>query len=88
MTACAEPETVVSATAEEGVSQVLVTTRSCKKQILQQTLVTLLPQSKVAQDAAVSKLGSKKRRHDDDSKKGFGLASNLRRTRGHSVAVA
>ena len=85
----AEPEPVVSTTSEEGVNQVPVIPRSSKKQTVQQTLVTLLPQTKILQDAAVAKMNSKKRSRDDDKvKKSHGLAASLRRTRGQAVAVA
>ena len=85
----AEPEPVVSTTSEKGVNQAPVNPRSSKKQTVQQTLVTLLPQTKILQDAAVAKLNSKKRSRDEDNvKKSHGLAASLRRTRSQAVAVA
>lgn len=59
--------------------------RQSKQQTVQQTLVSLLPQSKTGQAAAAAKLNPKKRSRDDVTAKAVGLASTLRRTRSRAV---
>jgi len=76
----------VHSEAEEATEVPVKTRRS--KQGLQQTLVSLLPQSKTGQVAAVAKLSSKKRSHVDDTAKSVGLADTLRRTRSKSAVAA
>ena len=59
--------------------------RHSKQQTVQQTLVSLLPQSKTGQAAVAAKLNPKKRSRDDVAAKAVGLASTLRHTRSRAV---
>ena len=59
--------------------------RHSKQQTVQQTLVSLLPQSKTGQAAVAAKLKPKKRSRDDVTAKAVGLTSTLQRTRSRAV---
>ncbi|DBB01870.1 hypothetical protein WJX77_007017 [Trebouxia sp. C0004] len=59
--------------------------RHSQQQTVQQTLVSLLAQSKTGQAAVAAKLNPKKRSRDDVPAKAVGLASTLRRTRSRAV---
>lgn len=65
------------------VVEVAVSTRHSKRQRVQQSIVSLMPQSKAGQAAAVSKLNSKMRSQDVEAVevKAVGLASQGRCTR-------
>ena len=58
--------------------------RQSQQQTVQQTLVSLLPQSKTGQAGVAAKLNPKKRSRDVTAK-AVGLASTLRRTRSRAV---
>ena len=59
--------------------------RHSQQSTVQQTLVSLLPQSKTGQAAIAARLNPKKRSRDDVMAKAVGLASTLRRTRSRAV---
>ncbi len=59
--------------------------RHSEQQRVQQTLVSLLPQSKTGQAAVAAKLNPKKRSRDDVRVTAVGLASTLQRTRSRAV---
>ena len=69
---------------EEEVSEAAVKTRHTR----QQTLVSLLPQSKTGHLAAAGKLNPKKRNRNGDTVKSVGLTATLRHTRSKSAVVA
>ena len=69
---------VAEVQAAAAVPEVPVSTRHSKRQSVQQSIVSLMPQSKAGQAAAVSKLNSKTRSQDVETVKAVGLASQGR----------
>ena len=83
---CAEVVAEVQAAA--ALPEVASSTRHRKRQRVQQSIVSMMPQSKAGQAAAVSKLISKKQSQDGETAKQVGLASKGRCARRKPVVAA
>ena len=83
------PAEVVAEEENSGVAQeVVINTRHSKRQQVQQSITSMMPQSKAGQVVAVNKLNLKKRSQRDEATKQVGLASQGRCTRRKTAVAA
>lgn len=82
----ADVEAEVQAAA--ALPEVATSSRHRKRQRVQQSIVSMMSQSKAGQAAAVSKLNFKKRSQDVETAKQVGLASKGRCTRRKPIVAA
>ena len=64
-----------------------VKAKHIRQQKVQQTIVSLLPQSKTGQAAALAKLNPKKRDRDNSTVKSVGLATSMLHTRSRAAVA-
>ena len=89
MTDTCSAEAVAEVQTANALPEVAISTRHRKRQRVQQSIVSMMPQSKAGQAAAVSKLISKKQSQDVvETAKQVGLASKGRCTRRRPVVAA
>ena len=88
LTDACSAEAVAEVQTAAALPQVASSTRHRKRQRVQQSIVSMMPQSKAGQAATVCKLISKKQNQDVETVKQVGLASKGRCTRRRPVVVA
>ncbi|KAL3158798.1 hypothetical protein ABBQ32_011525 [Trebouxia sp. C0010 RCD-2024] len=94
---CEHPQESTAAEAQEVVTEeetagalpeVVISTKHRKRQQVQQSIISMMPQSKAGQVVAVTKLNPKKRNQRDEATKHVGLASQGRCTRRKPAVAA
>lgn len=88
MTAACSAEAVAEVQRAAALPEVAISIRHRKRQRVQQSIVSMMPQSKAGQAAAVSKLISNKQSQDIETAKQIGLASRGQHTRRRPVVAA